>query len=217
MNKRLWLACGLLIPSFSHAAGLEMALQQLFEARLAGISDRVELTVLTPATQRPECEQPQLAIPGSARQWGRLSVRVSCGNERRFVLVAVAASGYYLTAAKTVPRGATINASSLTQTYGRLDKLPAQTLLDASQAENAIALRAIAIGQPVVQSALRQAWKVTAGQRVQVIASGDGFQVNSEGKVLNNAAIAQPVRVRMDSGPVVSGTVDNAGIVQIDL
>jgi flagella basal body P-ring formation protein FlgA len=64
---------------------------------------------------------------------------------------------------------------------------------------------------------LRQAWRVKAGQRVMVVANGDGFSVNSEGQALNNAAVAQNARVRMSSGQVVSGTVDTDGNILINL
>ena len=39
-----------------------------------------------------------------------------------------------------------------------------------------------------------------AGQQVMVVANGEGFSINSEGKALNNAAVAQNARVRMSSG-----------------
>ena len=64
---------------------------------------------------------------------------------------------------------------------------------------------------------LRQAWRIKAGQRVLVIANGDGFRVNAEGKALNNAAVAQNARVRMISGQVVSGIVDSDGNILINL
>lgn len=64
---------------------------------------------------------------------------------------------------------------------------------------------------------LRQSWRIKAGQRVQVIASGDGFSVNGEGQALNNASVAQNARVRMTSGQVVSGTVAPDGNILINL
>ncbi|HDY2033786.1 TPA: flagella basal body P-ring formation protein FlgA, partial [Escherichia coli] len=54
-------------------------------------------------------------------------------------------------------------------------------------------------------------------QRVNVIASGDGFSANAEGQALNNAAVAQNARVRMISGQVVSGVVDADGNILINL
>ncbi|MGE9806701.1 flagellar basal body P-ring formation chaperone FlgA, partial [Escherichia coli] len=61
------------------------------------------------------------------------------------------------------------------------------------------------------------AWRIKAGQRVLVIANGDGFRVNAEGIALNNAAVAQNARVRMISGQVVSGVVDSDGNILINL
>lgn len=90
-------------------------------------------------------------------------------------------------------------------------------MLDIAQAQDAISLRDLAPGQPVQLSLLRQAWRIKAGQRVQVIANGDGFSVNGEGQALNNAAVAQNARVRMASGQIVSGTVGSDGNILINL
>lgn len=64
---------------------------------------------------------------------------------------------------------------------------------------------------------LRQAWRVKAGQRVMVVANGEGFSVNSEGQALNNAAVSQSARVRMSSGQIVSGIVGADGNILINL
>jgi flagella basal body P-ring formation protein FlgA len=64
---------------------------------------------------------------------------------------------------------------------------------------------------------LRQAWRIKAGQKVQVIAQGDGFSVNGEGQAMNNASVAQSARVRMASGQVVSGMVGPDGNILINL
>jgi flagella basal body P-ring formation protein FlgA len=58
---------------------------------------------------------------------------------------------------------------------------------------------------------------VKAGDNVNVIASGDGFNVASEGRAMNNATAAQPVRVRMNSGQIVSGKVGSDGNILISL
>ena len=64
---------------------------------------------------------------------------------------------------------------------------------------------------------MRQPWRVKAGQSVMVIASGQGFNASGEGKALNNAILAQSVRVRMGNGQVVSGKVDADGNILISL
>ena len=80
-----------------------------------------------------------------------------------------------------------------------------------------MSLRDLAPGQAIQLNMLRQAWRIKAGQRVQVVANGEGFSVNAEGKALNNAAIAQNARVRMLSGQIVSGIVDPDGNILINL
>lgn len=80
-----------------------------------------------------------------------------------------------------------------------------------------MSLRDLAPGQAIQLNMLRQAWRIKAGQRVQVVANGDGFSVNAEGKALNNAAVAQNARVRMLSGQIVSGIVDPDGNILINL
>lgn len=90
-------------------------------------------------------------------------------------------------------------------------------MLDINQVQEAVSLRDVVAGQPIQLTMLRQAWRIKAGQRVLVIANGDGFRVNAEGKALNNAAVAQNARVRMLSGQVVSGVVDSDGNILINL
>ena len=90
-------------------------------------------------------------------------------------------------------------------------------MLDINQASSAVTLRDIAADQPILLSMVRQTWRVKAGQQVQVVAAGEGFSVNSQGKALNNAAVAQNARVRMSSGQIVSGVVDTDGNILINL
>ena len=89
-------------------------------------------------------------------------------------------------------------------------------MLNLSQVQDAVSLRDVAIGQPLQLSMVRQSWRVKAGQKVMVIAQGEGFSINGEGQALNNAAVTQNARVRMPSGQVVSGQVDTDGNILIN-
>lgn len=217
--KRLKICCialALISPTLL-ASPLESGLTAFFAARLAGVSDDVTVAIKTPANLWPACEQPQFSLPGNARLWGNLSVQARCGADKRYLQVNVQANGDYVVAAQPVPRGATLNAGAVRLMRGRLDQLPPRAMLTLNQAQDAVTLRDLAPGQPIVLSMVRQAWRVKAGQRVQVVATGDGFSINSEGQALNNAAVAQNARVRMASGQVVSGTVGADGNILISL
>lgn len=215
--KRGLAATLLLWSALSSAQDLDAQLTGFFAQRLAGISDEVTVTIRSPANLLPSCEQPSFSVPGSARLWGNLSVQTRCANEKRYIQVAVQAMGNYVVASQVIARGSVLQPGSVTLKRGRLDQLPPRTMLDINQAQDAVTLRDVAPGQPLQLSMLRQSWRIKAGQRVMVVASGDGFSVNSEGKALNNAAVAQNARVRMASGQVVSGTVGSDGNILINL
>ncbi|WP_275166819.1 flagellar basal body P-ring formation chaperone FlgA [Citrobacter koseri] len=207
----------LLFSPLTMAQDLNVQLTDWFSQRLAGFSDDVVVTIRTSPNLLPNCEQPALSVTGSAKLWGHVNVLARCANEKRYLQVNVQATGNYVVAAAHVARGGALGPANITLKRGRLDQLPPRTVLDINQIQDAVSLRDLVPGQPIQLSMLRQAWRIKAGQRVLVVASGDGFSVNAEGQALNNAAVAQNARVRMLSGQVVSGTVDPDGNILINL
>lgn len=207
----------LFLSPLTQAGELQAQLTSFFAQRLAGFSDEVVVNIRTPQNMLPACDQPALSVVGGAKLWGNVNVVANCAGAKRFLQVNVQATGNYVVAAQSVARGSTLQPDSVTLKRGRLDQLPPRTMLDINQAQDAISLRDLVPGQPIQLSMLRQAWRVKAGQRVQVVASGDGFSVNGEGQALDNAAVAQNARVRMSSGQIVSGTVNTDGNILINL
>ena len=207
----------LLLSPLVEAENLQDRLTTFFAQQLAGFSDDVSVAVRTPPNLYPSCEQPSFNVTGTTKLWGNVNVLARCANEKRYLQVVVQATGNYVVAAVPIARGTLLQTNSVTLKRGRLDQLPPKTMLDVNQAQEAVSLRDVAPGQPIQLTMLRQAWRVKAGQQVMVVANGDGFSINSEGKALNNAAVAQNARVRMSSGQVVSGTVDSDGNILINL
>lgn len=216
LKRPLTLALLLLSP-VTMAQELTQQLNAFFVQRLAGFSDAVMVTLRNPGAQLPQCEQPALSVMGNNKLWGVQTVQAQCGTEKRYFQVFVEATGNYVVAAQPIARGSLLQPGSVTIKRGRLDQLPPRTMLDINQAQDAVSMRDLVPGQAIQLSMLRQSWRVKAGQKVQVIASGDGFSVNGEGQALNNAAVAQNARVRMPSGQVVSGQVDADGNILINL
>lgn len=215
--KRGLAMLALLFSPLTLAQDLNAQLNAWFAQRLAGFSDEVTVVIRTAPNLLPRCEAPTFSVTGSARLWGNVNVLARCANEKRYLQVTVQATGNYVAAAVPVARGGKLGPDSVTLKRGRLDQLPPRTVLDIQQIQDAVSLRDLAPGQPIQLTLLRQAWRIKAGQRVQVIASGDGFSVNAEGQALNNAAVAQNARVRMLSGQIVNGTVDPDGNILINL
>lgn len=210
-------AAFLLVSPLVTAANLPSQLTDFFSQRLTGFSDEVSVSVRNAQNQPLACETPTFSTPGNSRLWGNLTVLAQCGSAKQYLQVNVQAVGEYVVAAAPIARGSAIGAQSVALKRGRLDQLPPRTMLNISQATDAVSLRDVAIGQPIQLSMVRQSWRVKAGQKVMVIAQGEGFSINSEGQALNNAAVTQNARVRMPSGQVVSGQVNADGNILINL
>lgn len=56
-----------------------------------------------------------------------------------------------------------------------------------------------------------------AGTQVRVVAQGPGFSVTSSGQAITAGAVGQSIRVRMDNGRVISGTVSQDGTIEATL
>ena len=199
------------------AADIQTQLTDFFTQRLTGFSNEVSVSLRNAQNLKLACDEPAFNTPGNSRLWGNITVLAQCGNAKQYLQVNVQAIGEYVVAAAPIVRGSPIEAQSVTLMRGRLDQLPPRTMLTLAQAEDAISLRDVAIGQPLQLSMVRQSWRVKAGQKVVVIAQGEGFSINSEGQALNNASVAQSARVRMPSGQVVSGQVNTDGNILINL
>ena len=199
------------------AADIQTQLTDFFTQRLTGFSDEVSVSLRNAQNLKLACDEPAFNTPGNSRLWGNITVLAQCGNAKQYLQVNVQAIGEYVVAAAPIVRGSPIEAQSVTLMRGRLDQLPPRTMLTLAQAEDAISLRDVAIGQPLQLSMVRQSWRVKAGQKVVVIAQGEGFSINSEGQALNNASVAQSARVRMPAGQVVSGQVNTDGNILINL
>jgi len=125
--------------------------------------------------------------------------------------------GRYYVAAHAIRNGEAIRADALAPRDGDLVALAPGTVVDPAQAVGRIASQRIAAGRPLRLSTLRDARSVLRGQTVRVLARGPGFMVSSEGEAMANAAPGGTVQVRMASGQVVSGVVQDAGTVEVPL
>jgi flagella basal body P-ring formation protein FlgA len=77
--------------------------------------------------------------------------------------------------------------------------------------------RGVAAEAALRASDLHDASRIAAGDSVQVVYDGTGFSVESEGKSVNAAAPGQNVQVRMASGSTVSGVLQQAHIVRVEM
>ncbi|MFP1741843.1 flagellar basal body P-ring formation chaperone FlgA [Lonsdalea quercina] len=178
-------------------------------------SAEVNVIVKTPVERLELCSEPQLSLPSRKKIWGTLSIRAMCGTTRHFLQASVQVTAPYLVATRPIPPKQKIQAEDVTLQRGRLDALSVSPLADSTLAVGAISIRMIGAGQPIAASMLRNPWAIKMGETVKVTVSGDGFSIVSEGKSMDNAALNDAVRIRMESGQIITGIAAEKGLVKI--
>ncbi len=201
---------------------LQIKIDELLKQR-HGLGDNTDLvqfaTILTSADKLADiCEKPVLSIAGNdKRLTGKRSVIATCGKRKRFVQIEVNAKGTWWVAKHELPAGQVIEASDIEPHTGTLEHQPAIPIFNASQIIGQTTTRTIQAGDAVLDNQLRQQWRVRAGQIVDILATGSGFRIRSQGKALNNAAVNGTLRVQTRNRQTVTGQVNTRGEVEINL
>jgi flagella basal body P-ring formation protein FlgA len=90
-------------------------------------------------------------------------------------------------------------------------------LARAALAQGRALVRPLASGQALQPGDLRARQWFAAGDSVRLVASGSGWQIQGEGQALAPGVEGQAVRVRTESGRVVSGVAVAERLVEVAL
>ncbi len=178
----------------------------------------IDLGKLDANNQLPPCSALSAFLPAQARAWGQINVGVRCDSPvvwSVYLPARVSVTADYLVNARALRAGQIVGPADIGRKRGDLASLPDDTLTDPAQAQGYHTRHALAAGNALRASMLRIPDAVRQGQNVQVISTGEGFSVASEGRAMNNAAPGDAVRVRMPNGQVVNGTARTDGTVEI--
>lgn len=197
------------------------AAEDFLRQQANGLPGRVTITV-PPVMPRglAACDNLQTFMAPGAPVWGRTTVGVRCTGEKPWTLYVVARvsvqATYYVAARELMP-GDVIQATDLLPRDGDLAVMPRAIVTDPSQAIGAVTQNRITPGLPVRTDLIRSANAIQLGQTVKVVGEGNGFSISVDGSAMNNANPGQQVRVRIDNGQTVMGTVTGRGVVQIPM
>lgn len=170
----------------------------------------------TPAQLESVCDNPELSLVGrDSRLTGKRTVLAQCGTRRHFLPVRISAQGTWWIASQSLPGGAIVQRSDIEPVSGVLDNQPGGLIFNADAIIGQRLTRAITAGKPLLENQLRQQWRLRAGQTVDLVTTGSGFRIRSQGKALNNAAVDDVLKVKTAGGRTVSGKVDADGRVMI--
>ncbi|MXR38323.1 flagellar basal body P-ring formation protein FlgA [Neisseriaceae bacterium B2N2-7] len=120
-------------------------------------------------------------------------------------------------AASLIGAGQTVGIGDIRLAAVANPALARQGVSDSSQLVGRAARTQIPPGAVIRVTALRAPFVVRMRQPVRAMVSQDGLRVSAEGVANNNAAVGEPVRVRMPGGRVVSGIADADGSVRVEM
>ncbi|MFN3566813.1 MAG: flagellar basal body P-ring formation chaperone FlgA [Burkholderiaceae bacterium] len=185
-----------------------------------GGQGRIEVTVgeFDARARLAPCARTEFFVPGGTRLWGRARIGLRCvqgANWSVLLPVNVRIHGPALVASRHLAALQPIAEGDghVAEVEWTREALGVAT--DFAQLDNRVPTRPIAPGQPIPVAALRAPQVVSQGDAVKVVGTGRGFSVSTAAVALAAAQDGQPVRVRTDSGRVLTGTARAGRIVEV--
>ncbi len=178
----------------------------------------VSAAPLDPRLRLAACQSMDFFIPTGTRLWGNSSIGARCSVPSPwtvYIPVSVSVTSEIVFAARPFSSGQTITEADIMLRSEDITQFASGVITDPKQALGKTATISVAAGYPLRIDMLRAPYVIQQGQSVKILARGQGFQVNAEGKALTNAAAGQIVSVRSGSGQIIKGTAREGGIVEV--
>ncbi len=219
----------LLAPLCVSAAVLDDALAQRVQSlaseasRQAAPGLRVEVRVgqLDPRLKLAPCASVQPYLPAGMKLWGNARIGLRCADAgvrwNVFLPVTVDVYGPGLVAAAALPAGAVLSATDLKPATVNLSASPSAALMATELAIGRTLARPLSPGDALRDADLRARQWFAAGDSVRIVAAGSGWRIHGEGQALNPGLEGQTVRVRTESGRIVSGVAAGDRMVEVPL
>lgn len=207
-------------PVVAAAPDLQAFVQMQASGGVDAPSARIEVTLgqLDPRLQLAPCERVEPFVPPGVRLWGRAHVGLRCVEGATWSVrmpVTVRVFGPALVAARPLAPHAQITADDVTVAEVEWTRETQGVATDPAQLVNRVLLRPLNPGQPVPLAALRAPQVIAAGDPVKVLGQGRGFAVSADAVALGPAQDGQVVRVRTESGRVITGTARSGRRVEV--
>jgi flagella basal body P-ring formation protein FlgA len=224
---------GLIVMGFhGHAAGQVADTRELYVTAQHWVDEsltkqssalplRMEIVLgqLDSRLQLAPCQRVEPYLPPGMQLWGKARVGLRCLQGavkwNVFLPITVKAFGPAWVIKGTVAPGTSLIASDAMTV--EVDWAENSSSIVANQGDwlGKAATRQLNTGQPLRQDMVRSAQVFQAGAQVRVLAVGVGFEIASRAQAVAAGVVGQSVRVRMDNGQVLSGTVMDERTVRI--
>lgn len=171
---------------------------------------RVEVIpgTLDPRLKLAPCTRIEPQIPSGARAWGltRIALRCVSGPVRWQVYLPLTVRVWAPAAVTTaaLPAGSTLTAKDLQLAEVDLAEKHSPAFTTAGDLIGRTLAIALPAGATLRADLLRQRQWFQAGETVAVVAQGQGYAVSGEAQALGNGVEGQPVRLRTQSGRIIT-------------
>jgi len=184
---------------------------------------RVEVVVgqLDSRLRLAPCQHVEPYVPDGMRMWGKSRIGLRCtqgpSKWNVYLPITVKVYGTALVASTGLQAGAVLTSADLSTAEVDLAEESSPPVAGADLAVGRTLARPLKAGQGLRQSHLKPRQWFAAGETVTVLAQGKGFSVSGEAQALNPGVEGQPVRVRTESGRVLTGVPTGDRRVELPL
>lgn len=182
---------------------------------------RIDITLgeLNPRLRLAPCQKAEPHLLNGHAMWGRTRIGLRCvqGAVRWDVTLPLTVKVFSraLVANTPLPAGTTLAQENLREAEIDMAAENGSIYTNADQLVGRELQRALDAGDAINSKLLKQRRWFAAGDTVRVRAIGNGYAVEGEGRALNPGLDDQDVRVRFDSGRVVTGRAMGERMVEL--
>jgi flagella basal body P-ring formation protein FlgA len=183
-------------------------------------ASRIDISVGAPDArlQLAPCERAEPFLRSATRLWGRTFVGLRCAAGAQWTIsvpVQVRVYGPALVATRPLPSGQPISEADLRTEEVEWTREPQGVVRELSQLQRRVPSRPIEAGQPIGLKQLSDMVAIGQGDPIKLVGRGPGFSITTDAIALASAAEGQPVRVRLESGKILTGTARDGRIVEV--
>lgn len=179
----------------------------------------VQVGKLDPRLNLAPCNRIEPYLPSGSKLWGRTRIGLRCVEGAKpwnvFMPVTVKAFGPAWVLVNNVNMGEVLGFEHAMQSEVDWAESPHAVIALADDWVGQTAARNLTSGMALRQTMVKAPEIFKPGAAVKVRVQGGGFVVTSSGKALESGSVGQTVRVRMESGRTVIGTVSPQGEVLV--
>jgi len=209
-------------PVWQDMAALGRLAEQYVVQNVGDTGGRLQVSAVPPdeRLRLAACAMPIAETAEGQRLWGWTQVRVRCPGDPAWSLsvrVRVQIFVPALLTRRALPAGHLIEPADIVRSEVDLTGIQRPALRDDALVIGRVARVGLAAGQAIGAEHLRSPVLVRRGAALEVIATVGQVSVTSAGTALQDGAIGEMIRVKMQGGRTVQGIVTADGRVEVQM